>query len=404
MKKINIYFSLLMAIALFSGCDSDRDSNPAYQQPDSFVLNTPAYAAVPQNLEEATSVVFTTTQPDYGFTAATTYAVQVSLTNDFSEVTENPVYQTLGSVSTSAKIAANAIELDKAIVKLAGWSTASQCIADSVIDVHVRLMATVADGLDPVYSNVVSIKVIPYYIELKDHAPLFYFLIGNGIGDSSWGNEWKNIGTSLVPLSMVPDYQYDKITGEGQFTITMYLEKATVANTGFKLIGQVDDAIGWGEQWGYGEDGDIPGYEEGKCVHLHNESGNPGHLGVSETGWYQVTVDETGAGTLKFEKLAAEPTSYASIQLMGVGGDWDTGVQMTNLGGRTPHSWYTQQTFAEDTEVKFRANAAWDVSWGGTVFPYAIGIAGGANIPVKAGTYNIVFNDVEGFYGFFEAE
>ena len=45
MKKI-IKSSLLLlgALVMFTACSDDRDSNPTLVQPDSFVLNAPAFA------------------------------------------------------------------------------------------------------------------------------------------------------------------------------------------------------------------------------------------------------------------------------------------------------------------------------------------------------------------------
>ena len=42
MKKINILTSILVATALLTACEDDRDSNPTIQEPTTFVLNTPA--------------------------------------------------------------------------------------------------------------------------------------------------------------------------------------------------------------------------------------------------------------------------------------------------------------------------------------------------------------------------
>lgn len=68
-----------------------------------------------------------------------------------------------------------------------------------------------------------------------------------------------------------------------------------------------------------------------------------------------------------------------------------------------PHIWTTTVTFDADCEAKFRANGAWDVSWGGDSFPYSL-IKSGNNINVKAGTYTVVLNDIDGNYYFFAKE
>jgi len=44
------------------------------------------------------------------------------------------------------------------------------------------------------------------------------------------------------------------------------------------------------------------------------------------------------------------------------------------------------------------------VNWGGTTFPYGLGVAGGDNIKVPAGKYYIMFNDIMGTYTFIPAQ
>ena len=44
MKKIFSYLLLALALPFVAACDSDTDSNPVLQEPESFVLNVPPYA------------------------------------------------------------------------------------------------------------------------------------------------------------------------------------------------------------------------------------------------------------------------------------------------------------------------------------------------------------------------
>ena len=73
MKKIsNILLAVTFALPLFTACETDNDSNPILNEPDTFTLNTPAYAANNvYDLKNAQSVELTCSQPDYGFPAAT---------------------------------------------------------------------------------------------------------------------------------------------------------------------------------------------------------------------------------------------------------------------------------------------------------------------------------------------
>ena len=84
MKKLSILAMLAMGLSFFTACDDDRDSNPVIQQPTTFVLNEPAYASSNIDLESSKEIRLTCSQPDYGYTAAVTYQVQLSLTNSFT--------------------------------------------------------------------------------------------------------------------------------------------------------------------------------------------------------------------------------------------------------------------------------------------------------------------------------
>ena len=44
MKKIFSYLLLALALPFLAACDSDTDSNPTLQEPETFVLNLPPYA------------------------------------------------------------------------------------------------------------------------------------------------------------------------------------------------------------------------------------------------------------------------------------------------------------------------------------------------------------------------
>lgn len=86
MKAIHkIAFALLAGlIGLTTACD-DNSANPTLKTPSSFTLNTPTAAEnTVYDLEHVKNVELTCVQPDYGFSAATVYAVQVSLDNDFA--------------------------------------------------------------------------------------------------------------------------------------------------------------------------------------------------------------------------------------------------------------------------------------------------------------------------------
>lgn len=94
-------------------------------------------------------------------------------------------------------------------------------------------------------------------------------------------------------------------------------------------------------------------------------------------------------------------SGYSQIASVGLIGSatpngWDSEIPMTQVNDST----WTLHTTLIKGEVKFRANNNWDVNWGFTDFPTGVGIQGGPNIPVFAGTYDISFNSKSGAYVF----
>jgi len=83
----------MCSVGLFAACSDDNDSNPTLQQPSSFVLNEPGYAAQAINLANSTELPFTWSQPDYGFPVEASYDLQVSISGNFTVSTDqaNPM-------------------------------------------------------------------------------------------------------------------------------------------------------------------------------------------------------------------------------------------------------------------------------------------------------------------------
>jgi hypothetical protein len=383
---------LLAGLIIFGACETDHGSNAVYQQPESFVLNTPGYASIVTDLEKSITLPLTCSQPDYGFTAATTYSVQVSINDTWNEAVSEEIPATYGelpSTFTTAKLSANATDLARLIVKLSGWTSAEE-FDGQPMDVFIRLKASVSSMLPPVYSNSVKIKVLPFYIELKDALPATYYLIGACIGDGSWKNDAGTgcIGVSLIPLSLIENQEYGKVDGTGEFTYTGYFP----AGQGFKIIGVPGS---WNEQWGQ---------IDGAYVHNNNDSKD---ITVATDGWYKITLN-TINNALKIETANVDQAEYPTMQLVGTFEGWGTTpVVMTKTAGEHSHVWYANVTFDADANVsgsdpegcKFRTDDSWTYNWGGNNFPYSI--TSGSNIPYKAGAYRVVFDDLNKCYFFF---
>jgi len=393
MKKIFLSsLMMLCAVCLFTACSDDNDSNPTLVQPSTFVLNEPTINGA--SLAMSNSIPFTWSQPDYGgWPAAVEYQLEVSMTNTWNISTDKAAedesgetiadYATLATVYTTAKGSMDAQELDKALVKLGGWT---EDIVPESQTVYVRCKATTA-GAQDVYSNVVTMDVKPYYIELADAPIELWYLVGAEIGSKAWDNSAGSVGIGLIPMYPVYGNDYDAATGCGELEYVGYFH----AGQGFKLIKTPGS---WDEQWGM-SDG----------AFVMNDGGS-GNIDVSEDGFYKITLN-TASNVLKMDHYTpASSNIYAAISMPGAYQDWnvednfmeDFSTSVEN------HDWYLLNVTYSDTELKFAANMSWDVNWGDVAFPYGIGVQNGSNIVVKAGTYNVFFNDITGYYNFIEVK
>jgi len=129
--------------------------------------------------------------------------------------------------------------------------------------------------------------------------------------------------------------------------------------------------------------------------------------------YYTFTID-LEALTYTWTKLEDQnPTAYGVVSLIGVGGDWNTDIDM-EAADKAKHNWYVKVTIAADTQLKFRADHGWDTDWGygDSDGKWAVNDddwaktceKGAKNIALPAGTYHIYFCDITGVAHFVPAE
>ncbi len=118
-------------------------------------------------------------------------------------------------------------------------------------------------------------------------------------------------------------------------------------------------------------------------------------------GTYLLEFNDT-SGLYEFKDPIVD---YPTIGVIGdaVGG-WDDDIDMyKNPSATASDEWLLTITVA-DGPLKFRANDAWDVSWGAATapggFPTGSAVIPGENITVFAGTWTIAFNSTTGDYSF----
>ncbi len=127
--------------------------------------------------------------------------------------------------------------------------------------------------------------------------------------------------------------------------------------------------------------------------------------GIGTQGGANIPIPAAGKYLVNFDKLTGaysfeEVLEFGSIGLIGSAtpGGWDTETALIKDNG-DPNLWKANITLL-DGEAKFRANNAWAISWGDTLFPSGVGILSGPNIPVTAGDYQVTFNTATFEYNF----
>ena len=390
MKNIFKSLLLLCSVCLFAACADDNDSNPTLTIPATFQLNTPAFAQSYTDLATSATLPFTWSQPDYGgFPAAAQYQMQFSLNQNFTisvaeaEADETGAtvadYVALDQIYNGCNGAVDPAQLAKGLQQIAHWSESS---VPATTTVYARLVADYANKL--VYSNIVPINVIPYYVELKNAAIELWWLIGSDIADGSWGGD---MGKSIIPMQAIDGEEYDKKTGQGKIQWIGYL-----AGNGFKLKEYPDS---WDYQWGQGD-------SFGTFV---KNDGGSSDIKVPAAGLYTITLD-TGKDNLKVEAYEGTAKVFDGMAISGSFNDWgDTAMNPCSTDWEN-HDWYITQHLDAGTEIKIKQAGSWDFNKGGELIPdgdnmFAFGVDGGSNFKIEeAADYLIIFNDITGFVRF----
>ncbi len=260
----------------------------------------------------------------------------------------------------------SAADLEAYVISLYGKAPEAR-----VLSAQVKCVMSNGVTATTIMSEPFEITVVPAPIAVPD----LWYLVGSCIGDGSWGNDPANIGTALIPMYTEAE-DFSVLTYAGYFP----------AGQGFKIIHRPGN---WDEQWGMADG-----------AYVKND-GSSGNIEVSADGYYMVTYD-MNTETLTIEPYTGPVGVYSTMGMPGGYQDWNpSGTLMSAMSTVVEnHDWMSVMSFEENTELKFAANGGWAVNWGGPTFPVGVGVQNGANIPVEAGNYRIVFNDILGKYYF----
>ncbi|MBR5726549.1 MAG: leucine-rich repeat protein [Muribaculaceae bacterium] len=254
-----------------------------------------------------------------------------------------------------------------------------------------------ADANEDGYVNISDVTVLINYL-LTDAWPEpedidMWYLWGNFFGSHIWGTETGDAALGVSVLPMYPDGKFNS-QGKGTLTWSGYVPRGY-----FTILHEPGDLS---EAWVVDSQGHY-------VVHSIEDDDPAYSTFLLDAGFYTITLD-TKTMTLSFEPYLMEGYFFDSITMPGYYNNWDNSLNaMTpvNTGSLSMenHDWYVAEwTLTNDAsyygELKFCAYDNWDYNWGAEGFPYGQGVQGGMNIPAKAGTYIVFFNDLTGHYNF----
>ncbi len=167
MKKLNIFAYCLAGMLAFSSCQDDRDDNPTILHPETFTLN--ASTETVYDLQNIETIDWTCDVPDYGYSAAVTYSVQINKDNNWVDAEgENAAsYVTLEATYSTNQLKISAAEMDRSLIILNEWFDA-ETFPTTEQTVFVRIMSSIStvSGYEA-YSEPVEIRYLPYYMEVS---------------------------------------------------------------------------------------------------------------------------------------------------------------------------------------------------------------------------------------------
>ena len=231
----------------------------------------------------------------------------------------------------------------------------------------VKIKSTVSGGVPQLAKTAITISITPYTGKVNYNFSDWY-LVGDATV-SGWDN---NKGNQIL-------FRSGKNANE--YTFTGFFKAGY-----FKAIKNLGN---WAPMYGGAA---------GTLAYRGTDSDpDPASFAIPADGYYKFTMDVQKLTYTLVVYDASAAKTFATIGIIGssTANGCDASTAMTK-SAFNDHIWSLGVTSLKDGELKFRANNAWDVSWGGTT-PFSGG-GTGDNIPVAKSKYVVYFNDLDGSY------
>lgn len=243
-------------------------------------------------------------------------------------------------------------------------------------------------------SQPMLLTITPFFATVR---PDLYFLVGDVSGRDG-APVWDPASTDMILLADDND------------ALTYHYYGYFKSGAEFKIF--PEECIG-------GWDKPVLGLKDDKIA----QTGDAANMKLlpegAPAGYYHLTFTvnrgtlDPAQATIAFESYPEGDSAplYDRMGIIGTAGiDWDHDLFL-EASPAEPHLWIGRGLTLKEGDFKIRANAAWDVSWGGSAdqpFPTNFGIvAGGDDWKVtadEAGLYDIYFNDLTGHFFFNKLE
>ena len=369
MKKI-FYSFLLMAAGLFAASCEQAHIEEVF---DPSAVDVQTLGNIPGTVLASDGPAITTTfnPADFKIDVATLYSLYASASSNMDEKKKMTATIEVDKENGTGTISMLQKDINSMVFNLGG-------AADEPFTIYFQMGAAIANDKSQAIasteqlSNIVGATFTAYStvirdVDLYDHV----WAIGNSDKTGNWSHE------------KVYQYLYDYGKTGNIFTGLLDFGEDHSGNE-FKFTGAAnwDNATG---NWGVAEGEET---EEPTTLQLENGS-NTNIWHYTAKRFYGFSLNTS---TLVLTKLY----SFDNIGIVGAFNGWnqadpDMKMEYNDYLNR----FWIDQTFAENTELKFAVDDSWDINWGGKDGETA---AGGDNIAVEAGSYRIYIDLNKGQY------
>lgn len=244
MKKIAILFAAAVSVMAMSSCK--QNTAPRFTPATKFVVNTPALASQYYDLATPEGTIdLDWSQPDWGFSAAGQYVVQMSLNENFKATEiDGQTYDDYFELPDVFKTCNASISMENVAIglcKLRGISKEEQYTDEPARPVYFRVIGSVPgiEGSEILSSNVVCLQKVKGYCAIQ--SPGKIYLVGAPAG-------WKGPDAANAEhYASWALYEPEDAIGSQQYSGTFQVE---AGNAMFRFYTALTgwDADSWGSQ------------------------------------------------------------------------------------------------------------------------------------------------------------